>query len=286
MNNLVLSTVTLCSVDTRTPLLALAAMERSMRRIRFADAVLFSHVSPELLSEAKKIGVRVVDPGPIDSVDAYSRFMMQGLLPHAKFTHVLVVQWDGFVLSQEAWDDEFLKYDYIGAIWPERMARFPVGNGGFSLRSVKLLRALMADEIKVTHPEDVSICDVNRAALENGHGIRFATSEVAGRFAYEHVMPSSVTFGFHGVFNLANVMDAKEILSLVEKMSDDMYFAAGMRTLAKTLMRDGQYDAAQRILMGRVRGGDRRWRTLSLLLRLNLRRLSGMPQNRFWKIQQ
>lgn len=268
-----LSSVTLCCVDTRTPMLALMAMERSMRTLRFGDAILFAAPQPEIVRRAGALGVRVLDPGKLDSIEAYSRFMLQGLLAHARHDFMLVVQWDGFVVNPESWSDEFLRYDYIGAVWPEEKNRYRVGNGGFSLRSRRLLQALRAPEIQVTHPEDVSICEVNRSVLEQQHDIRFAPAEVAERFSYEHIKSGHATFGFHGVFNLIDVLSSPEMLELVQSMHHDMVFSAGMRTLAKRLIADGQYDAAQYILLGRIRQGDRRWRVLSLYGRLLLRKL-------------
>ena len=57
----------------------------------------------------------------------------------------LIIQGDGFVIHPENWTDEFLKYDYIGAPW-RNLAHYSfirVGNGGFSLRSKKLLKILI-----------------------------------------------------------------------------------------------------------------------------------------------
>ena len=31
--------------------------------------------------------------------------------------HVLLIQWDGFVVNPSAWSDEFLDFDYVGARW-------------------------------------------------------------------------------------------------------------------------------------------------------------------------
>ena len=52
----------------------------------------------------------------------------------------LVTQWDGWVINSQKWNSEFLNYDYIGAIWPDYSSN-QIGNGGFSLRSKKLLRS-------------------------------------------------------------------------------------------------------------------------------------------------
>lgn len=278
-----LSSVALCCVDTRTPALALKAMQRCMQELQFGDAILFAHPEETLLTQANALRVRIVDPGTMNSIEAYSRFMLQGLAPHLNLDFMLIVQWDGFVLNPECWSDDFFRYDYIGAVWPERFSRYKVGNGGFSLRSRKLLQALTSADIKVTHPEDLSICDVNRELLENRYHVRFAPSEIAARFAYEHVRSDTATFGFHGVFNLADALTPSEMLDLTKSIRKDMVFSAGMRALAKRLISGGQYESAQRILMERIRQGDRRWRIVSLLIRLTVRRWFGTPPDRLKK---
>jgi hypothetical protein len=46
-------------------------------------------------------------------------------------------------VNPAAWDPEFLDWDYIGAKWFWAEAGKRVGNGGFSLRSYKLLEQPM-----------------------------------------------------------------------------------------------------------------------------------------------
>jgi hypothetical protein len=48
----------------------------------------------------------------------YSQIVLKGLYPHVATSHVLVIQWDGYVVNADLWDDDFLRYDYIGAPWP------------------------------------------------------------------------------------------------------------------------------------------------------------------------
>ena len=36
-------------------------------------------------------------------------------------THCLIVQPDSFVVNYELWKNEFLKYDYIGAPWSDKV---------------------------------------------------------------------------------------------------------------------------------------------------------------------
>jgi len=275
-----LSSVALCCVDTRTPLLALNAMQRCMQGLRFGDAILFAVPEPSLLDRAAVCGVRVVGIDKLASIEAYARFMLRDLSVLIHHDFILVVQWDGFVLHPESWTDEFLKYDYIGAIWPEAFSRYSVGNGGFSLRSRKLLQVLREDDIQITYPEDLCICDVNRHVLERKYGISFAPTAVAARFAYEHLPPEITPFGFHGTFNLIDAFAPSDLLRWIKSMPSEMFFAAGMRRLAKNLIMDGQYESAWHILVGRLRKGDRRWRIISLMLRLALRRQLRLPPDK------
>src|SRR5215469_2002715 len=158
--------------------------------------------------------VEYVDIPDID-LYGYNRFMVESLGAHVGTGHCLIVQSDGFILNPVRWDDRFLDYDYIGAPWPEyvdvvggerlSLDRNPVGNGGFSLRSRKLLEVtsrVRFDELPFPHSsEDLIIChylyDQMRAA-----GIRFAPPELAARFSIESPgiygqSPEGV-FGFHG----------------------------------------------------------------------------------------
>jgi hypothetical protein len=78
-----------------------------------------------------------------------------------------------------------------------------VGNGGFSLRSRRLMEIVATDPAITTyHPEDVAICRTHRRHLERAHGIRYAPEEAARRFSIEGYKQPGRTytneFGFHG----------------------------------------------------------------------------------------
>jgi hypothetical protein len=107
---------------------------------------------------------------------------------------VLVVQHDGFIVRPESWDRKFLQYDYIGAPWDNGI----VGNGGFSLRSKRLLDVLaeMRDLLTWPHPEDGALCCTYRDELES-RGILFAPTDVARRFSVEDEAYQN-SFGLHG----------------------------------------------------------------------------------------
>lgn len=149
----------------------------------------------------------VVKIPQIKSIEEYSTFMIKDLASYVETDHVLVAQWDGFVWKPELWEDEFLKYDYIGAPWPETVLfkgapkHFNVGNGGFSLRSKRLQDFLQKDpNITLHRAEDVAICQLNRAYLE-AKGFTFAPFDVAKRFSWE-CLEMSPAFGAHARLKL------------------------------------------------------------------------------------
>ena len=132
---------------------------------------------PDLIAGSVPAGFQFLPNviAPLQSRDAYSEFVLRSLLAHVDTAHVLLVQWDGYVVNPAAWRAEFLDYDYIGATWFWHDDSMRVGNGGFSLRSRKLLSALQDPRIVLTEAEDVTICRAFRPLLERDHDIRFAS---------------------------------------------------------------------------------------------------------------
>lgn len=256
--------VTICAVDTRTPGAALEGMLRSMAQIDFGDAILFT--DPQRIGEISEVSdsrIRVL-PAQIDSVPAYSDFMLRGLAPHVSTSHVLITQWDGFVIHPEAWDPAFLLTDYLGApwIWCERS--IAVGNGGFSLRSKKLLDALLDPDFQPSHPEDLAICHRNRDLLVQRHGIRFGDYALAERFSYEPRRPAQPTFGVHGFFNFGDFMADEALSAFVAGLPDAMMRGVDARNLARNLLRKGRTAVAGQIVRRRLDLGMRDSKTLRL----------------------
>ena len=154
------------------------------------------------------------------SASDYSRFVLGQLADHVRTEHCLLIQWDGFVIDPGEWDERFLEYDYIGAPWPQFGDGDDVGNGGFSLRSRKLLEACRSPGFRQSHPEDVAIGRVNREYLELEQGIVFADTATAARFAFERSAPSGPTFGFHGVFNMIPLLGADRFWRIYQGLDD------------------------------------------------------------------
>jgi len=205
--------VTLISVSAVEIEKTLAALKISSEHIAFGAVKLLSPTRPASLPPTIE---HVLIP-PIDFL-GYSRFIIRQLHEHVDTEHCLIIQADGFVINPRLWRDEFLAFDYVGAPWPERVAlRFGdekwfylgknrVGNGGFSLRSRKLLqRTAKIDFDRLPFPlksEDLVICHYLYEEMLDS-GIAFAPIELAQKFAIEsppaqYRQELESVFGFHG----------------------------------------------------------------------------------------
>jgi hypothetical protein len=227
-----LKDVTLVCIDcTRKVFLGHRAVQKSMEQCDFG-AIKFL---------TDKIGFpNSVPMGTVSDMAGYSNFCIRELHKHVDTTHCLLVQHDGYVLNGGAWEDEFLKHDYIGAPWGGVNL---VGNGGFSLRSKRLLEACskMSGD---PHPEDDFICRRNRAGLES-MGISFAPKPMADRFAVEgasfvwkdYAWNSdgrfwSGQFGFHSYLTpLSNLKDRPLIFHHSGDLGDIIYSLPVLKVL-------------------------------------------------------
>ena len=82
-----------------------------------------------------------------------------------------------------------------------------VGNGGFSLRSRRLLEICRSPQFLFSHPEDVAIGRHNRPWLV-AQGVRFAPRELADSFSAERASSVKAAFGFHGVWHMPQLIGA------------------------------------------------------------------------------
>lgn len=187
----ILPMVTLICADSVNHGAAIYALKKTLEHITPAKTIFFTDRELKL----PNIEVRY---HKINSRKEYSEFILKTLYAHIETEYVLIVQSDGYVIDGEQWDDEYLQYDLLGAPWPYDHDR-RIGNGGCSLRSLKLLKAVAEDDmIDVLHPEDQSICIIYKMYLEEKYGIKFAPETLAAKFSYELIEPTQKTFAFHG----------------------------------------------------------------------------------------
>jgi hypothetical protein len=209
------------------------------KQIKFNDIIIFSNLN--FYENYNHIFIESV----CNSID-YSGFVLYELYDLlinygiTKDKHILIVQPDGFPVNINKWTNEFLNYDYIGAPWhffnwflkDIKILPPKVGNGGFSLRSMKLMklcktlsscftlknnRYIINDKnielkkdiyknyIKYNwninkaveiHNEDIIISILNRNIIES-NGFTFAPLELADRFSCESGNHFDKSFGFH-----------------------------------------------------------------------------------------
>ncbi len=161
---------------------------------------------------------------PISSTADYSHFMLNIVPYFSTADATLVIQWDGMPHSKENWDPDFLSNDYIGAPWGNCNESVAVGNGGFSLRSQKLMETLVELKLKCdpTLPdadaEDVVICKHHRQAILN-KGCQFAPFTLAQKFSTEN-SELTETFGFHGVFNFPRFIHEAELIGCADEICE------------------------------------------------------------------
>ncbi len=159
----------------------------------------------------------------LTSIESYSHYMIYDLYKHVDTDFCLTIQHDGFITNPHLWDPNYLNYDYIGAPWKISNDWFldpngnhvRVGNGGFSLRSKRLLNTPNYEHIPFSETmhgnyykhlnlfsknEDTIICVHNHELYER-YNNKFAPFEVALTFSKETIMPENEnlnTFGVHG----------------------------------------------------------------------------------------
>lgn len=208
--------VTLCAADCHAPALAARALRLSLRACTFGDALLLTDAA------CADAAFRTERIDRLASVDDYSRFVFKELAAHIHTPYVLLVQWDGHVVEPAAWREDFLAYDYIGARWTQFRDSLTVGNGGFSLRSRRLLQATAGDGFAWVPgaAEDVLVCRTYRPRLSAELGLRFAPEAVARAFSYETEEPIAPTFGFHGVLNLWRHVDDADMMDMAAQLDE------------------------------------------------------------------
>lgn len=189
------------TVDGVNPLLSLKSLLFSSKDIKFNSIKLISYEMPSEIP----LHVRFHKIAKLSWL-AYNRFILHQLYKYVDTEFCLLIQPDGFVLNADKWNDKFFNYDYIGAPWKPTTPHDRVGNGGFSLRSRKLLeftRHLIYNGIN----EDGIIAFNKDKLIESG--MKYADIDTAYEFSVEDEIPEKEwrrdnCFGFHRYYNYNN----------------------------------------------------------------------------------
>lgn len=168
------------------------AVRHCTRLAKFGEVIFFCCKDPGI---SNTCGWKVITVPRMD-MRKWNVFVNRTVPKHIRTPYAMSVHEDGFILDESLWDDEFLKYDYIGAPWPDGV----VGNQGFCIESKRMLEAKLSLPVspeEANTASDLLICRVHRHRLER-NGIRFAPKQVAEMFSTELYGDDQPSFGFHG----------------------------------------------------------------------------------------
>ena len=187
---------------------------KMVQRIPFIENIITLSDAPFCEVE----NVKFIHIPPVRSNNEYGQVIFEQLPEIVTDEHVLIFQWDGFPINPNKWKNEFLNYDYIGAPAGNWM-----GNGGFSLRSKKLLHKLRDLNITVDpsnpydQPEDLIICTHKRSLLES-NCIKFAPINIAAQFSFEAGLTNKNVFGFHAPFNFPIFFNESDLIKYADNI--------------------------------------------------------------------
>ena len=203
-----LKNVTLIAFSSIEIPATIKALQVSSEKLNFGAIKLVSHEKPNDLPDNI-----IYEYAPkINDIMDFNYYVFREFGKHVTTSHCLMVQYHAYVIHPILWDNRWLEYDYIGAPWrymensyiADNGEHARVGNGGFSLRSKKLLDLPKFYGIPLISEqgffnEDGNICCYHRTKFLS-HGIKYAPVEVASRFSFENPVPENYglqTFGFH-----------------------------------------------------------------------------------------
>lgn len=201
-----LPSVTLMCIDCVNANRAINVLEHCKSLCDFGAVKLLTHIPVPYEHKVKIM--------PLNSLIAYSIFMLTKVHDYIETEHVLIVQRDGWILNPQSFNPAWLELDYIAPLFVQYDF---CGSGGFSLRSKKLMGNVAevmpkwdgtqrnAEEIQshLSYYEDGEIC-LSKRFLQ----FKFASLEQAAKFSqggnrnpdyYE-----SYPFGFHGTWQNIN----------------------------------------------------------------------------------
>lgn len=125
-----LPSVTLMCIDCIDVNRAIRVLERCKEKCDFGAVKLLTSIPSDY-----KHSVEIM---PLNSLIAYSIFMLTTVHKFIDTEHVLIVQRDGFILNPGSFDVRWLELDYIGPLFVQYDK---VGSGGFSLRKKSVMQS-------------------------------------------------------------------------------------------------------------------------------------------------
>jgi Protein of unknown function (DUF5672) len=216
--------VTLVAVDTICHDLAALAIRECLDQAQFGAVQI--HTDDPAPFARLGIDAVFIAAAPFGSLNEVMRYLWYDVPRYVETSHALTVQWDSGIVNPAQWSERFLGCDYVGAPWGWHGDEYEVGNGGFSLRSRRLMHyiAERRQEFPLGHPEDDMLCRRYRPALERA-GFRWASTDLALRFSFERTGFSGLErhFGYHGIFNWPRVFSVASLQQRIQLMLGNQY---------------------------------------------------------------
>jgi tetratricopeptide (TPR) repeat protein len=233
-----LPSVTLVCLDCERQALALAALEQSMTRCRFAEVMFFTD---------RDLGIEELEVIPNFTATTREQrfdFIAHRLASHVSTPHLLLIQWDAFVVNPAAWTDEFLAFDFVAPPASPRAAED--ANEGIALLSTRLLRALerFAD---LPSRWDAAVERITHSDAGSGAELRLAPPALGKRFAFADAPPSGQPFGFQGLYNMWMVFQAADLEAFLRMATSGVLRSEAAVSLAVNLRELDRNEESRRL---------------------------------------
>jgi|LakMenEpi03Aug12_release.lakeMendotaPanAssembly.Ray.scaffolds.fasta_scaffold02179_46 hypothetical protein len=217
--------LTIVAVDTAYHELTKQALDAAVKITKSSNVLLLS--DKNFFPGSKFVQIDNI------SQKEYNRIVLKELNNYVDTDHYMIVQYDGMPTDESNWEDDYLKYDYIGAPWNWLPRNKNVGNGGFSIRSKKLAEICARPDV-VFEPNDPSfnsiaeddhICHYYKNYLES-NGIAFAPTDLALKFSAENPGGKFPTYGFHGTLCLPYYLTDDQLEFYISNMQPQQFNSA------------------------------------------------------------
>lgn len=194
-----LKNIDLIAINCFNPEQSVKALLYSSRQIEFGSLKLLAHYKPTNCPD--EIEFYQIQKHTHDSLN---KFAISELNNYITNDYFISIQDDGFIINPHLWNDEWFKYDYIGAPWPLEAPWCPVnrvGNGGFVFKSKKFIE--LTAELNWNGQHDDVMLTNTFYNYFTSNGCKYAPVNVAMKFSLEAKIPEceydlDKCFGFHG----------------------------------------------------------------------------------------
>jgi hypothetical protein len=194
-----LPSVTLICIDSVDANRAIKVLEHCKSLVDFGAVKLLTHIP---VNYEHRVRIK-----PLNSLIAYSIFMLTKVHEYIDTEHLLIVQRDGWILNPQSFDRSWLQLDFIGPLFIQYDR---VGSGGFSMRSKRLMQYIATKEMPEWNwtqkqaqeiQAGISYYEDGICSLQAREGFKIASVEQAANYAQGgNLNPTYFRerpFGFH-----------------------------------------------------------------------------------------